>query len=75
MLDEIGVQFATDAERIQMFDILNRRYADLRPTVLITNLKVPEIEETLGERVFDRFREVATVVTFDWPSFRGKRAA
>jgi len=75
VLDEIGVQFATDAERIQMFDILNRRYADLRPTVLITNLKVPEIEETLGERVFDRFREVATVVTFDWPSFRGKRAA
>lgn len=75
VIDEIGVQFSTDAERIQLFDILNRRYADLRPTILITNLTLNEIQETLGERVFDRFREVATVVTFDWPSFRGKRAA
>jgi len=75
VIDEIGVQFSSDAERVQLFDVINRRYADLRPTILVTNLTLPEIQETLGERVFDRFREVATVVTFDWPSFRGKRAA
>jgi DNA replication protein DnaC len=73
VMDEIGVQFATDAERIQLFDILNRRYAELRPTVLITNLTVTEMQSTLGERIFDRFREVATVVTFNWPSFRGQK--
>jgi DNA replication protein DnaC len=75
VIDEIGVQFSSDAERVQLFDVINRRYADLRPTILVTNLTLAEIQETLGERVFDRFREVATVVTFDWPSFRGKRAA
>jgi len=73
VMDEIGVQFSTEAERIQLFDILNRRYSELRPTVLITNLTVAEMQSTLGERIFDRFREVATVVTFNWPSFRGKK--
>ena len=72
VMDEIGMQFSTDAERIQLFDILNRRYAQMRPTILVTNLTVAEMQSTLGERIFDRFREVATVVTFDWPSFRGK---
>lgn len=75
VIDEIGVQFSSDAERVQLFDVINRRYADLRPTILVTNLTLAEIKETLGERAFDRFREVATVVTFDWPSFRGKLAA
>ena len=74
VIDEIGMQFSTDAERIQLFDILNRRYAQIRPTILVTNLTVEEMQSTLGERIFDRFREVATVVTFDWPSFRGKQA-
>jgi DNA replication protein DnaC len=74
VLDEIGVQFSTDAERTQLFDILNRRYRECRPTILLTNLDLQGIETVLGERTFDRFREVATVVAFDWESQR-KRAS
>lgn len=70
VLDEIGVQFSTEAERTQLFDILNRRYRECKPTILLTNLDLNGVEEVLGERIFDRFREVATVVTFDWESQR-----
>jgi DNA replication protein DnaC len=75
VLDEIGVQFSTDAERTQLFDILNRRYRDCKPTILLTNLDLTGMQEVLGERTFDRFREVATVVTFDWESQRKRVAA
>lgn len=75
VLDEIGVQFSTEAERTQLFDILNRRYRDCKPTILLTNLDLNGMEEVLGERIFDRFREVATVVTFDWDSQRKRVAA
>lgn len=75
VLDEIGVQFSTDAERTQLFDILNRRYRDCKPTILLTNLDLQGMETVLGERTFDRFREVATVVTFDWESQRKRAAA
>ena len=29
---------------MQLFDVINRRYADLRPTILVTNLTLAEIQ-------------------------------
>lgn len=72
VIDEVGVQRGTDDEQIILFDILDRRYADLRPTILLTNLEGKEFAEVLGPRIMDRLRERAVFVPFKWQSYRGR---
>lgn len=73
VVDEVGVGFGTESEAMQLLEIIDGRYVARRPTVLLSNLVVPELQALLGERAFDRIRENATVLVCDWPSYRGKR--
>ena len=76
ILDEVGVQFGSDAERLILFDVLNERYEKRRPTLLLSNLNIDEVKAYLGERVFDRLREDGgEAIVFDWASWRGRIAA
>lgn len=75
ILDEIGVQVGSEHEKLLMFEVLNGRYQALAPSILISNLLPEELEEYLGTRVMDRFRECGFVLRFDWESYRGKVAA
>ena len=76
ILDEIGVQFGSDTERLILFDVLNERYEKRRPTLLLSNLNIDEVKAYLGERVFDRLREDGgEAIVFDWASWRGRIAA
>lgn len=75
VLDEVGVQYGTDAERNLLFDILDRRYADMRPTILLSNLHGDGLKEVLGERLYDRMRETQRMVTFTGESYRSKARA
>lgn len=76
ILDEVGVQFDSDAERLIMFDVINGRYEDVKPTVVLSNYPVdstdgPSIRKVLGDRVIDRLREGGgKMIAFDWESFR-----
>ncbi|ULR75093.1 DnaC-like protein [Burkholderia phage JC1] len=71
-IDEVGVQRGTEDEQAIVFDIINRRYRDLRPTILLTNLGGEAFAEFLGPRVMDRLMERATMVPFLWGSYRRK---
>lgn len=74
ILDEVGVQFGSDTEKMILFDVLNERYEKRRPTLILSNWTVDEIRAVIGERIFDRLREDGgEVVPFDWPSHRGKK--
>lgn len=70
VIDEIGVQYGTDGERAILFDVLDRRYRNMRPAILMTNLGKDEFRAAIGDRVFDRLTEVARWVPFDWGSYR-----
>ncbi len=70
ILDEVGVQLGTEIEHLHLSEIVNGRYNAMRPTILISNLTMPEFTTLVGERVVDRFREGGTVLVFDWPSLR-----
>lgn len=72
VIDEIGVQYDTDAERTLFFDVMDRRYRNCKPVILLTNLGMAEFKATVGERVHDRLRETAKWVAFDWESHRGR---
>lgn len=71
ILDEVGVQYGSDAEKLLIFDLLNERYESRRPTLLLSNLDLDCVRAYLGERVYDRLREDGgEVVVFDWGSHR-----
>ncbi|MBK5944814.1 ATP-binding protein [Halorhodospira halophila] len=74
VLDEVGVQTGSEHERMVLFEIFNRRYADMRPTILISNLGYQDLTRTLGERVIDRLLEDGTAFEFNWDSYRRSHA-
>lgn len=71
IIDEIGVQFGSDTERNIFHEIIDRRYGNLLPTVLISNLPADELSAFIGERAFDRCKEDGgAILAFDWESYR-----
>lgn len=72
ILDEVGVQFGSQAERMLLEDVIDQRYAARLATLLISNCTVGEVRDILGERIVDRMREDgAETIAFDWASHRG----
>jgi len=72
VLDEIGIQGATDDVRAHLTNVIDRRYRNARPTIIISNLDRESLAQYLGDRIADRLRERASVVIFDWESQRIK---
>lgn len=71
-LDEVGMQFGSDAEKLLLFEVINSRYEAIKPTLLISNAAPAELEAYLGARLVDRLTENGgTFVSFEWESARG----
>lgn len=71
VIDEVGVQFGSVTEVILISEVINDRYAANRPTILLSNRTVAQIEEVLGKRTVDRFFEgESKVLVFNWSSYR-----
>jgi DNA replication protein DnaC len=70
VVDEIGVGYGGDSEQVILFDVIDRRYRDMRPTILISNQDRAGFTQAVGERTFDRLTETARWIAFDWPSYR-----
>lgn len=71
VIDEVGVQFGSDTEKLYITEIINDRYENRKPTILISNLNLVELEDTLGQRVVDRFLEgKSMILRFSWESYR-----
>lgn len=73
VLDEVGVGLGTDHERAMIHDVLAGRYDRRKPTIMISNLTMPEFKGALGDRIVDRIREdVGIVLQCPWESWRGR---
>ena len=71
IIDEVGIQTSSEAEKRIFFDIINKRYENMLPTILISNLELQELTAFVGERVMDRMKENGGVIfAFDWDSHR-----
>jgi DNA replication protein DnaC len=75
VIDEMGVQYGTEGEQTILFDILDARYRDMQPTILLTNQGAEGLRGYLGDRTFDRLRETCRIVAFEWESYRPKARA
>ena len=71
VIDEIGKQFATENERYAIFDIINLRYNEMKPTILISNMNLKDVEDFLGVETVDRLKENGgQAILFEGKSFR-----
>lgn len=76
IIDEVGVQFGSDAEKLIMFEIINTRYERMKPTILISNQTKEELAAFIGERVLDRMSDGGgCTLSFTWDSYRSKGAS
>jgi len=73
IIDEVGRQNKkelSDFEKNVFFEIINRRWNNCLPTMLIANMDIKEVVNLLGAAILDRLRPI--FVHFDWESMRGK---
>jgi DNA replication protein DnaC len=54
VLDELGVEFASDYAKSRFFELLDARHEACRPTILTSNLGLADASKRLGERIADR---------------------
>lgn len=73
VIDEVGATKPTEFEQATLFHVINSRYEQMRPTVVISNLDPHELPAALGERCVDRLREGGGIaLVFDWKSVRSE---
>ena len=71
IIDEAGVQNGTENERNILFEIIDGRYQDVKPTIIISNLNVDEVSTFISQRSVDRITHGGATIPFDWESQRG----
>lgn len=72
IIDEIGRQICTDAEKLAFFEVINERYENCKPMILVSNLQVSELKQYITEAGFDRLKEIGKSVIFTSESMRGR---
>lgn len=70
IVDEFQERGGTDWENRVISNLLDKRYAAKRPTILIANFTTEEIRGALSDSVKSRMRENGKAFVCDWPSFR-----
>lgn len=70
VIDEFQERGETDWENRIICNLLDKRYATHRPTILIANYSVDEMKKALSPSVRDRMRECGKAFVFNWQSYR-----
>lgn len=70
ILDEIDVTSGRENSILLLTEIINRRYNNDKPVIVIMNQPFDNLMLFVGDRVADRLHENAFVCAFEWPSFR-----
>jgi DNA replication protein DnaC len=71
IVDEVGMQRGSDTEALLLFSILDGRYNNMLPTVMISNLPINDFKLAVGERCIDRLKDDnGQIVAFNWESNR-----
>jgi DNA replication protein DnaC len=69
VLDDVGAEAPTGWVLDRLYQIINRRYEENRPTIVTTNLDLEELERQVGPRITSRLCEMCSEIRFpdrDW---------
>lgn len=61
-VDDLGAEKPSEWTKERIYEVVDDRYANLRPFIVTSNLPPNRISESVGERVASRLQEIATPV-------------
>lgn len=70
VLDEIQERFESEWEDRELTMLFDRRYREVRRTILVGNLALKDAPSKLPASIWSRLVECAVVLECNWPSFR-----
>lgn len=70
VLDDLGSEKSSEWTKSVLFEIIDYRYNELLPILVTTNCPPKELKEKIGDRNFDRLREICTLVSVTTESQR-----
>jgi DNA replication protein DnaC len=74
IIDEVGATKPTEFELATLFAVINGRYEEQLPTIVISNIDAKELGVVLGDRSVDRLREGRGIgLVFEGASERSKK--
>ncbi len=70
VLDEISKRGATEWENRLLFSLIDKRYCELKDTLMIANTTRPGLSEEVGDALASRLNECGGIIECNWPSRR-----
>ena len=69
-IDEASERLDSDWSRLMLSALVDARYANMRPTILVANASPEHFAETVGDSIASRATEGGGLIVADWSSFR-----
>jgi DNA replication protein DnaC len=70
VMDEIQVRSDTAWEDQTLTNIIDQRYGEMLPTVILSNLSLDPFLKSVGDSVASRLTESGQIIVANWPSYR-----
>jgi DNA replication protein DnaC len=65
ILDDLGAEKTTDWSISTLYIIIDRRYSNMRPTIITSNLSIEEIAEEIEDRIASRIAEMCKIIRME----------
>lgn len=75
ILDEIDIKSDSKNAALLLQEVINRRYNEEKPVVVITNQTFDNLSQHVGDRIDSRLHENAFVAAFTWEDFRKNQSS
>ena len=62
VLDDLGAEKTSEFALQSLYIIIDKRYSEMRPTIITSNLTVDEIAEKVGDRIASRIAGMSKVI-------------
>ena len=72
VIDEVQDRMDGEAENVHLNNILDLRYSNMKPTLIITNKSGKDALTRLPRSVISRVQETGDIISLDWGSFRAR---
>lgn len=70
VIDEVGVGKGSDNERNIAYEIINRRYCAIKPTVVVSNCNAQLMSNYIDERSVSRLHHKGKFLAMNWADYR-----
>lgn len=70
VVDEVQERAGTAFEDTLLVNLIDQRYGNMRPTLLVSNLESEQLGSNLGDSIASRLQECGGIIEAKWPSFR-----